>query len=66
MSTDPVRKLTQLVPPSENVDVDEKVWKAWLEKGRQHDRIVRKRLKAAMYFLVILVSGLVTWTFLGR
>jgi hypothetical protein len=66
MNTDPVRKLTQLVPPPENVDVDEKVWKAWLEKGRQHDRIISKRLKAATYFLVILVSGLVSWTFLRR
>jgi len=66
MNTDPVRKLIQVVPPPESVDVDEKIWKAWLEKGRQHDRILGKRLKAAAYFLVILVSGLVTWTFLRR
>jgi len=57
---------TEQVKPPDSVDVDENVWKAWLEKGRQRDRILSKRLKAVTYSLVILVSLFVTWASLSR
>jgi hypothetical protein len=52
----------QPVPYVEPI-VDEKIWNAWLTKGRLREQADDRRNKrlAAVFLILLLVAGAVTW-----
>jgi hypothetical protein len=59
MSTLTVPSPAKATPPRESTF--EERWSAWESRGREHDRIVSRRMRTAMLVLVALVGIALFW-----